>query len=35
MTDKKNRAKIYIGGAGGAPSNNFIKSIREVVPMII
>jgi len=22
-------AKIYIGGAGGAPSNNFIRSLRE------
>ena len=22
-------ARIYIGGAGGAPSNNFIRSLRE------
>lgn len=25
-------AKIFIGGAGGAPSNNFIRSIREGCP---
>jgi carbamoyl-phosphate synthase large subunit len=25
-------ARIYIGGAGGAPSNNFIRSIREGCP---
>jgi len=22
-------AKVYVGGAGGAPSNNFIRSLRE------
>jgi len=32
MTDKKEHIKIYIAGAGGAPSNNFIKSIREGCP---
>lgn len=25
-------ARIYVGGAGGAPSNNFIRSIREGCP---
>lgn len=25
-------ARIYVGGAGGAPSNNFIRSIREGSP---
>ena len=26
------RPKIYVGGAGGAPANNFIRSLREAAP---
>ena len=28
----KGSARIYVGGAGGAPANNFIRSIREGCP---